>query len=118
MSGWKLKRTTQCNTCPWRVETNPYDIPNGYTEELHEGLRSTISEGLASIYSDRVMACHKHNVEAQVHCVGWLMNQAGVGNNIGLRFKLRDCENINKVLLRGPQHQTFDETLPSQEQEN
>jgi hypothetical protein len=26
---FKLKRTTQCAKCPWKVSTNPYDIPDG-----------------------------------------------------------------------------------------
>ena len=34
MKPWKLKRTRQCEKCPWRKATNPHDIPNGYTEEL------------------------------------------------------------------------------------
>ena len=42
--GWKLKRVRQCEKCPWKVSTDPHDIPNGYSEALHRGLASTIAE--------------------------------------------------------------------------
>ncbi len=46
------------------------------------------------------------------HCLGWLMNQLGPGNNIGLRLSLLDCENLDKVKLVGEQHECFEDTLP------
>jgi len=46
------------------------------------------------------------------HCVGWLMNQLGPGNNIGLRMRMMSCENAKKIRLRGEQHETFEDTLP------
>jgi len=55
------------------------------------------------------MACHEtHNA----HCIGWLMHQLGPGNNIGLRMRVMNCENIGKVRLVGEQHKTFEDTLP------
>lgn len=110
---WKLKRTTQCAKCPWRVDVDPHDIPNGYSEEKHCALKSTISSGLESLMSDRVMACHESH---DAHCVGWVANQVGQGNNIGLRMKMRHCENASQIKLRGEQHHTFEETLPSRDQ--
>lgn len=41
---WKLSRLRQCEKCPWKVSTNPRDIPHGYSEELHRGLSDTITE--------------------------------------------------------------------------
>lgn len=109
MATWKLKRTKQCPKCPWRKDVNPHDIPNGYSEEKHCALKSTIVSGLESLQMDRVMACHELH---DAHCLGWLMNQVGSGNNIGLRIKMISCENASKIQLMGEQHETFEETLP------
>jgi len=46
------------------------------------------------------------------HCVGWLMNQLGPGNNIPLRLSVLSCENLKQVRLVGEQHETFEDTLP------
>lgn len=109
---WKLKRIRQCQKCPWKVSTDPHDIPHGYSEDLHRGLSDTIAEPGSLRGNGRSMACHEHEVGEEVYCVGWLMNQAGPGNNVPLRFRLRDCENIGQVKLDGPQHQRFEDTLP------
>lgn len=112
----KLKRTRQCSKCPWKQSTDPHEIPHGYSEDLHRGLASTIAAP-GSIHAlagpMRVMACHEHPPGAEVYCVGWLMNQLGPGNNIWLRLAMRECENIRAVILDGPQHECFEDTLPS-----
>lgn len=51
------------------------------------------------------MVCHEHPSGEEAHCVGWLMNQIGSGNNIPLRLQVRYCENIDSVALDGPQHE-------------
>jgi len=111
--GWKLKRTKQCAKCPWRVDVDPHDIPNGYIEEKHCNLASTIAvEGdINSMMSGEihVMACHENH---RAHCIGWLMNQLGPGNNLGLRLHVMNCDNIDKVKLVGEQHERFEDTLP------
>lgn len=60
---WKLKRTKQCAKCPWRKDVNPRNIPNGYSEEKHRALRSTIARpgDLSALTSNkiRVMASHE-----------------------------------------------------------
>jgi hypothetical protein len=43
---------------------------------------------------------------------GWLTNQLGPGNNIGLRIRMISCENAGKIRLKGEQHPTFENTLP------
>ncbi len=113
MSTWKLKRTAQCAKCPWRVDVDPHDIPNGYCETKHAGLASTIAApgSLAGAFGgkQKVMACHETH---DAHCVGWINHQLGAGNNLGLRMQMMTCENIGKLRLVGEQHQTFEDTLP------
>lgn len=109
---WKLKRTAQCAKCPWRKDVDPHDIPNGYCETKHRGLASTIAKPgeMPSLGAPlAAMACHESD---DAHCVGWLMNQLGAGNNIGLRLRMMTCENAKKIRLVGEQHETFEDTLP------
>lgn len=113
MASWKLKRTKQCAKCPWRKDVNPFDIPDGYCPNKHRALKATIAdEGSLSFLTSRTpaMACHETD---DAHCVGWLANQLGRGNNIGLRIKMLSCENAKKITLVGEQHETFEDTLPN-----
>ena len=110
-SGWRLNRTIQCKKCPWIVGANPFDIPNGYSEKKHRALVSTIAaEGEIST-DGPAMACHESH---DAHCIGWLVNQLGPGNNIMLRLRMISCENAGKIKLRGEQHATFEDTLPNE----
>lgn len=106
---WRLKRTSQCSKCPWRVDVDPHDIPNGYCETKHAALKSTIAEPGSLRDTGRAMACHETH---DAHCVGWLANQLGTGNNIGLRMRMISCENAGGIRVFGEQHETFEETLP------
>jgi hypothetical protein len=110
----RLKRTRQCAKCPWRKDANPREIPNGYCETKHRALESTIAQpgdlSFIGASSLRVMACHETH---DAHCLGWLMNQLGAGNNIALRLAMRSCENVGDVRLVGEQHERFADTLPS-----
>lgn len=110
---WRLKRTSQCAHCPWIKGVDPHSIPNGYSEDRHRDLRSTIanpSDPLSTLAGQQVvMACHELE---DAHCVGWVANQVGRGNNIGLRLRLMRCENAGQIRLRGAQHQRFEDTLP------
>ncbi len=117
---WKLKRTTQCAKCPWRVDVDPHDIPDGYSVEQHRALVGTIAPppgeqvpGLFEARPIRVMSCHEHTLAEEVECIGWLSNQMGPGNNIQLRMKLMDCENFRQLQTVGEQHQRFEDTLPA-----
>lgn len=113
MKPWSLKHTVQCAKCPWRKDVDPNEIPNGYDVEKHKALANTIAkEGDFSFLHTRgqhVMACHERH---DAHCLGWLMNQMGPGNNILLRIQLRDCENFGQVKLIGEQHKRFEDTIP------
>jgi hypothetical protein len=112
MKAWRLKRTKQCSKCPWRKDVDPHAIPNGYSEEKHRDLACTIADPGSIRGFDgpmQVMACHETQ---DAHCLGWLMNQLGPGNNIALRLSVRSCENIKQVRLVGEQHETFEDTLP------
>lgn len=105
----KLNRCKQCEKCPWKVSTDPTDIPNGYDREKHKALKSTIAvEGDLNFGSElRVMACHESHED---HCLGWLNHQLGRGNNIGLRMRMYDYD-LSDVELDGNQHETFEDTL-------
>lgn len=115
MPSWKLKRTRQCAKCPWKVATDPHDIPNGYSEQLHAGLACTIADpgSLRGLLGMQAMACHESPPGEEAHCIGWLVNQIGPGNNIGLRIKMMSCENAKSIQLDGEQHETFEDTLPA-----
>lgn len=102
----------QCKSCPWRVGCVPdRDIPNGYSCELHEGLRNTIASGIASIGASRAMACHYSKPGEEFACAGWLKNQLGVGNNIGVRLAVATGR-MPAPEVDGPQHESFEDTLP------
>jgi len=107
----KLERTKQCKTCPFKKGNDPFDIPN-YDEELHEGLKSTIATDLSFGDSLKIMACHYSKIGNETPCVGWLVNQLGAGNNIGLRLKMMSCENADEIEVFGEQHEKFEDTLP------
>ena len=112
---WKLKRTRQCEKCPWRVDVDPYDIPRGYSKELHQKLDCTIADPGQMFGSSTAMACHESSKDNESHCVGWLVNQAGIGNNLGLRLSLFSCSNSKDIEVIGEQHQRFEDTLPDQD---
>ena len=110
---WELKRTKQCEKCPWKVGVDPHTIPNGYSEELHENLRDTIATDTSINNEVKVMACHLSKKDHEMHCIGWLVNQIGVGNNIPMRISLLTCTNADQIEVYGEQHPTFEDTLPS-----
>lgn len=118
MTGWKLRRTAQCSHCPWRVDVDPHDIPDGYSEAMHHALAATIAEPGALPVPDaplHAMACHETD---DAHCVGWLHHQLGKGNNLALRMRMVSCSNIGSLRLRGEQHPSFEATLPVAAREN
>lgn len=116
----------QCKACPWRNGVDPHDIPNGYSEAMHCGLRSTIAAddgpgGIMTILSGilPIMACHESPVGKERPCVGWLANQLGTGNNIGLRLWFSQAVKKGQITgplrLVGEQHECFEDTLPKKE---
>lgn len=108
---FRLARTTQCKQCPWRKDAELSKIP-GYERDAHQKLgTSTIAEPGCFGCVTKAMACHESPPGAEQHCVGWLMNQLGPGNNIGLRMWMRLCENSKELRTIGPQYGTFEETL-------
>jgi len=56
----KLKRTVQCAKCPWKVDTDPYEIPDRYCEIKHKNLKDTIAKdtSFSSGSPLKIMACH------------------------------------------------------------
>jgi hypothetical protein len=59
----------------------------------------------------RAMACHETE---DAHCIGWLVQQCGPGNNLALRLQIMRCENADQVQVFGLQHESFEDTLPTQ----
>lgn len=105
----RLAHENQCSKCPWKVSTNPHEIPNGYSAKQHAALKATIAvEGAWELKSEiRVMACHEHD---NAYCLGWLMNQLREGNNIPLRIKMLGYD-LSGVKLFGAQHTKFEDTI-------
>jgi hypothetical protein len=111
--GWLLKRTVQCAKCPWRKDVDPEEIPNGYDANKHAALKNTIAVqgdyvALLNRTPLHIMACHEMH---DAHCLGWLMQQIGPGNNLQLRFSVRECDNFGDIKLIGEQHERFEDTL-------
>ncbi len=104
----------QCAKCPWKVSTNPRDIPHGYCEKKHAQLKDTVAEpGLVVIGGAlRMMACHETPVGRELPCVGWLVRQLGPGNNIALRLAVVTGRIDANVETVGEQHETLEDTLP------
>jgi len=105
----------QCAKCPWKVDTDPYEIPDGYCSIKHRGLKGTIAEpgSLVALGGPmRIMACHESTVGRELPCVGWLDNQLGVGNNLPLRLAAALGHVDTDYELVGEQHKTFKDTLP------
>jgi len=112
----RVLRTVQCAKCPWKVDTDPFDIPNGYSPDLHAGLRGTIAHHGFKIGGGlRLMACHESAVGEETPCIGWLINQLGPGNNLALRIWAMRVENIGEARIVGEQHPCFEDTLPDSE---
>jgi len=106
------KTVVQCKSCPWRIDCVPdRDIPN-YAPELHVGLDKTIRSGLETMFQKErhIMACHYSKPGEEFPCAGWLANQLGSGNNIGVRLSVM-TGSMSTPEIDGPQHETFEETL-------
>lgn len=106
----------QCDKCPWKADTDPYEIPNGYDLGKHEDLESTIAapcdlRALIPGSALPMMACHESKPGDELPCVGWLSNQLGPGNNLGLRMAML-AGKIEPFELVGEQHECFEDTLP------
>jgi hypothetical protein len=80
---------------------------------MHEALRDTIAEPgtLPTPGPVVTMMCHEHPDNAPERCVGWLANQLALGN-VALRLRMTSCTNLAAIRLDGPQHPTFNDTLP------
>jgi hypothetical protein len=97
-----LRQTKQCANCPWKVNSDTSKIP-GYDRELHQQLSGTIAElGIIEIGDTlRMMACHNSTEGDDLECVGWLHNQLGTGNNIGLRMLMFGYSNAKDIKVFG-----------------
>lgn len=112
MSAAKKKPRRQCAKCPWKKSTNPRDIPNGYCEKKHAGLKRTIASDMRPLGTLHVMGCHETPNGRELPCVGWLVNQLGPGNNLTLRLRAMQGAIDANVRTVGEQHERFEDTLP------
>jgi hypothetical protein len=109
----KKKPRIQCAKCPWRKDVDPFDIPDGYCPTKHANLKDTIAEpGALNFGTLRIMACHESKPRREIPCVGWLANQLGPGNNLGLRIAVSAGRIDANFRLVGEQHERFEDTLP------
>jgi hypothetical protein len=72
-----------CATCPWRVASDPADIP-GFSIQMARDLRSTVGEGDGF---RQVMACHYSGLGAEapmMPCRGYLARHGW--SNINVRI--------------------------------
>lgn len=107
------KPRRQCRKCPWKVTTDPHEIPNGYCETKHKALKGTIAEpGSLRFDALRLMACHETKGRTLLPCVGWLVHQLGEGNNLALRLRVMSGQVDANVETVGEQHTRFEDTLP------
>ena len=107
----ETKQVVQCKTCPWRVDADPFQIPN-YSPEMHEALRNTIANcPRIPTGEQRAMACHYSKPGEEYACAGWLHNQLGPGNNIGVRIGVLTGR-FPVPVVDGEQHERFEDTLP------
>lgn len=104
----------QCAKCPWKVSTNPRDIPGGYCEVKHAGLENTIADpgSCANMGGVRIMACHETTAGKELPCIGWMDNQLGEGNNMGLRMAVITGRIDGNFETVGEQHECLEDTLP------
>ncbi len=86
---------------------------------MHEGLQDTIAPSntleqlnkFAQSKTVKIMACHDSSETELYHCIGWVHNQLGSGNNVALRMSFRDCQNVNEIEVEGEQHSRFEDTF-------
>ena len=102
-----------CAKCPWKVTTDPHEIPRGYSVEKHHNLLdSTIAEPGRLGPPTRLMACHESCASNELPCVGWLVQQLGEGNNIQLRLAVMKGRIDGNIETVGEQHRRLEDTFP------
>ncbi len=109
-----FRRSRQCEKCPWKVATDPNDIPGAYSPDKHARLM-TCQQGegtegaIAALKGPlRIMACHEAPPDDQYACVGWLDNQLNDGNNLMLRIRAAAGELPRNLVVFGEQHPTVE----------
>ena len=105
----------QCSNCPWKIDSNPYDIRD-YSPVQHRSLVNTIAQVENYDPENNIlykMQCHESTrLSTEKTCIGWLHNQLNEGNNIALRVACCIDPEEAKYELDGEQHLKFEDTLP------
>ncbi len=101
----RIEHPKQCANCPWKKSTKWEDIDcvEGFDMDFYESVRDEYIPKHMFDKSHRNMGCHKHEGDDQP-CIGWLLHEAGRGNNIGIRLMLSGVENADELETFGPQH--------------
>lgn len=64
----------------------------------------------------KIMACHESNPGREYACVGWLQNQLGAGNNIGIRLAALSGQfDASKIKTVGEQYGSIEEMCAASE---
>lgn len=106
----EIKNNIQCKHCPWKVSADLTKIPN-YNRQQHLDLEPCIAKDCTDFTNRPVMSCHNSKECCPEPCIGYLVNQLGIGNNIPLRLKVRNWDGIESIKTVGKQLETFEETL-------
>lgn len=85
----------------------------GYDRKKHEALADSIATPGSLVGAKTTMACHGSAEDAPTVCVGWLHNQLGPGNNLGLRLRAIREPELGDYTLAGKQRASFAETFHS-----
>lgn len=112
MKKFSLPITNQCKNCPWKESVNPADIPNGFDYKAHKKLLDNQPKVLEIDKPLHVMSCHNSNDNDGMFCIGYLHNQLNQGNNISLRLRMLNCDNIAQIRVFGKQRKNFKDVKP------
>lgn len=107
----------QCGNCPWKKSTKLEDIDckEGFDMDYYESVRDDYVACHDFDRSHKNMGCHKFPNDSQP-CIGWLLHEAGPGNNIGIRLMLSCVDNANELETFGPQHKSIKDFFKTEEE--
>lgn len=98
----------QCASCPWKTSIDPDALPGKYGHVRRDAVARASASGTRSLRTDTPgMGCHVKRPGPVLPCVGWLVQQLGPGNNIGLRMQVAAGLVDGNVETVGPQRATL-----------
>lgn len=98
-------RKIQCPNCPWKTTTTA--IPGGSCPTKDEKLNRFSLSGQDLCSSNiAIMQCHESEDANPDYCVGWVVNQLTIGNNLSLRLLGMDGR-FKDMKTVGPQRESI-----------